>query len=142
VSAPFKPAPDDQPSNVDSSDQREFDWADLKAHMLFGVWVVPIVLIFCFVALWVATVVSGWALPEFLRADLLFAWAWINGALMTFTYWVWTRERMPISRQKWIKGRAARRVAIAICALSVAQFVLPQVLVPAVRALISDHRVL
>jgi hypothetical protein len=118
---------------VSQDDQDLFDWDDLKARVRVGVFAVPVAAILAVVASWFVSVITGLTLPRLPFGGLLFAWLWMNGALISAIWWTHKRGRFPLSRTRWIEGDEARRATINAARFSLAGLLLPAMLAAAFR---------
>ena len=103
------------------------DLEDAKAFARLGVWIAPVVIVHLFLIYTLVRAVTGFTLPSFIRADLLTAWLWINGATVALAIWLWRKGRVPGIKGRWISGQRAKRLILAWIALSIAWFLLPAV---------------
>ena len=106
----------------DQEQTNQFDFEDFKLHVQFGLFVVPIIMVFLALALWVATAAMRLELPRIPLGGLIFGWCWLNGPLLAAARWAWRKERWPLSPTRWIEGKKARHIALSIPAMSLLTF--------------------
>ena len=120
-------------ANVEADDLEE-----ARAFAKLGIWAVPIAIVHLFLLYALFRAITGVKLPNFLHADAVVAWLWVNGAAVALGIWLWRAGRVPARPGTWVRGPRAKRLILAWLALSLAWFVLPGLLRGAAQFL-SSH---
>lgn len=104
----------------------ERDEASAMARL--GVYAVPVAIAHLALIYFVMRAAFGFEVPRFLRADMVVAWLWVNGAALALGAWMWRKGRVPVAPGRWLKGRRARLSILLWLGLSLAWFLLPALL--------------